>query len=91
MKFAVKYGLSGGFGGCERNEPEIIDAKSEKEANEYAYERAVEEYQSYEGLHGLRTVGEIMEQDELNEEEAEQAYIEEMEGWLDYYVEEVKE
>jgi hypothetical protein len=91
MKFAIKYGLGGGFGGCERNEPKIIDVSSEKEAGRWAYEMAVQEYQSYEGLHGLRTYDEIMEQDELSEDEAEQAYIEEMDSWLDYYVEEVKE
>jgi len=90
-KFVIKYGLGGGFGGAERNEPEIIEARNLEDANSYAYEKAVQEYQSYEGLHGLRTAEEIAEEDGLDEADVEQAYIEEMESWLDYYAEETTE
>jgi len=92
MKFLVKYGLSGGFGGCEREEGEVIEAGSLAEAEDYAYEIACQEYDSYDGMYGLRSVTMIMEEDKIEDyEEAKEIWAEEREGWLDYCVKEIKE
>jgi hypothetical protein len=91
IKFAIRYGLGGGFGGIKYKDEEIIDAKNEDEANTYAYEMACQEYDSYAGLHGLRDIEQIMEEDNIeDEDEAEQIYNEERESWLDYDVRKVK-
>lgn len=86
QKFQIRYGLGGGFGGCRHNEWEDCDADTEDEAGLEAWEAAKDEYESYVGLHGLRDYGQIMEEDGVDEEEAEEIYIEEMEGWLDYEI-----
>ena len=81
--FIIGYGLGGGFGG-QRNF-KVIEANDEDEAFDYAYESASEEYESYSGMHGLRSVSQIMQEDEIeDEEEALEVYDEEKENWLDY-------
>ena len=81
--YIIGYGLSGGFGGIR--DYEVIEASSQEEADDYAYERACENYENYAGMYGLRDVGQIMEEDDIeDEEEAEEIYKEEMESWLDY-------
>lgn len=85
-EFFIRYGLGGGFGGCERQDWEKIECETEDEADLVAYDLACEEYDGMAGLQGLRTVEEIVEQDEVDEEEAEQVYEEEREGWIDYQV-----
>ena len=79
----IYAGLNGGFGGASfiRN-----FTGTKEEAEKEAYNDAIESYESYEGLHGLRTVDEIMDEDNVDEEEAQEVYNEEREGWLDYYV-----
>jgi hypothetical protein len=84
-KWALFAGLSGGFGGA--NFKEFFEG-SRSDAERSAYQLAVEEYESYADSHGLRTTSDIMEEDGVEEDEAEEIYNEEMEGWLDYYVEE---
>ena len=84
-KWFISYGLGGGFGGA--NNFEVIDAHDEDEANRYAWEKACEDYESYVGLHGLRTEDEIMEEDNVDQETAEEIYNEERESWLDYSAE----
>lgn len=84
-KWFISYGLGGGFGGA--NNFEVIDAAHEDEANHYAWVKACEDYDSYAGMHGLRTTDEIMEEDDVDEETAEQIYDEERESWLDYSAE----
>ena len=91
-----------GYGcGCGDNEDYII-AASEKEACDIAYEAAIEDYESFEGLHGIRGMAEIAEEDfelELDQLEystgdyiaIEEAYIEEREGQLNYWAEEITE
>lgn len=81
-KFIIGWGLSGGFGGI--NNYEVIEAMSLEEASKQSYYKAIEEYESLEGMHGLRTKDEIMEEDELGEEEAEYEYNYERENWLEY-------
>lgn len=84
MKFEIRYGLGGGFGGCENKDWEPIEADSLEEAENEAYEQACQEYEMYEGMHGLRSAYQIMEEDGLDEDEAEEEWREERESWLDY-------
>ena len=88
-KYKIFYGLSGGFGGA--SEGEIEEFENEDIATEYAFSCACEKYDNYVGLYGLRDIQEIMEQDEVDEDEAEIIFNEERESWLDYYVELVEE
>ena len=79
----IYAGLGGGFNSIRYIKTyEGTKDQAEKEA----YYAAVEEYESYEGLHGLRTVDEIMDEEGVDYEEAQQIYNEEMESWLDYSV-----
>ena len=94
--FKIGYGC-----GCGDNEDYII-AKDQKEADCIAYESAVEDYEMFEGLHDIRGMAEIAEEDfELDIDQLEystgdyiaieEAYIEEREGQLDYWAEEITE
>ena len=89
-KFEMRYALSGGFGGVENKEWEDSDAETLEEAEKDAYQMACEEYDGYDGLHGLRTTEEIMEEDGVDGDEAQETWIEEREGWLDYEAREKK-
>ena len=83
-KFEIRYALGGGFGGTDNKEWEEIEAKDESDANDQAYQLAIEEYEGMVGMHGLRTEEEIMEEDDVDEDESKLVYDEEMDGWLDY-------
>ncbi len=91
MKYDLYAGLGGGFGGAN-----LIYKGAEynniEEATKAAYEYAVEEYQSYEGYYGLASYGDIEGNPEEyglcedpEEEDINEVYIEEMEGWIEYY------
>lgn len=56
-----KYYKIGYDCGCGDNE-EYITAKDDDAATEYAYQSAVEEYHSFEGLHGVLSEAEIAEE-----------------------------
>jgi hypothetical protein len=81
-KYFISWGLGGGFGGA--NNHDIIEADSLEEAENVAFESAVEEYDNMAGLHGLRTVFEIMDEDGVDEDEAIEIYVEEFESWIEY-------
>ena len=92
--FKIGYGC-----GCGENE-DYITAKDQKEADSIAWESAIEDYESYEGLHGIRDMSDIAEDDygiSLDEaddatyNDIEQDYIDEREGQLDYWAEEISE
>jgi hypothetical protein len=81
--YIIGYGLAGGFGGARTFE--VIQVDSQEEADKWAWENACDEYDRYAGSNGLREVGEIMQEDGIeDEDEALQAYEEERESWLDY-------
>lgn len=81
--FIIGYGLGGGFGGARNFE--VIQVDDIEAAEKWAWEAACEEYENYEGMHGLRSIDEIMKEEEIEDEkEAEQVYNEERENWLDY-------
>lgn len=97
-KFAIYYGLGGGFGGPRYGG--IIEAKDEAEADHYAYMEAVEEYESYGGCHGLTSweeckseVAELYhngEMDYVTDSEVDDYYREEIESWIIWYVKELR-
>ena len=86
MAYQIRYGLGGGFGGVHDIDWEDSDAETEEEAEYEAYILACEEYNSYIGLYGLRTIESIMEEDEVDEEEAEWILQDECDSWVDYEV-----
>lgn len=93
MKFEIYAGLGGGFGGA--NYVETIEANTREEAEEYARQCAIDDYESYEGSHGILSRDDVFEdliesfgEDPL-EEDVDLRYMEEVEGWITYYVEEV--
>ena len=76
------------------NEAEYIETfeGTEEEAAKYAWESACEDFDSYAGLHGIRDVDMIMEEDGIEDfDEAYEVYAEERESWLSYYVIEKKD
>lgn len=92
-KFKIYYGLSGGFGGAEFSH--IEECETRAEAEDIAYQLAIEEYESYGGCHGLTSEDEIRENPEeygLDEEATNDdywnAYMEEVNSWICYHVEE---
>ena len=89
--------------GCGTNE-DYLEFSSQEEAYEYAYQMAIEDYESFEGLHGIRDMAQIAEEDfgiedwyvkdglNLGDIDAVQtAYIEERESVIHYYAEEISE
>lgn len=95
MLYIINYGC-----GCGENN-EVISASSLEVAEEYAYQRAIEEYESYEGLHGIRSFIDILEEEfniSVEDEEAEdyyeqaqEIYDEEVENTISYSAEEYDE
>ena len=94
--FRITYGC-----GCGENE-EYIEAKNLQAAVSIAYENAIEDYESYEGLHGIRSLQDIAEEDfdvdidEVDYDSAlyadiEAVYFDERESQLYYNAEEVSE
>ena len=90
-----------GYGcGCGNNEDYIM-AMSLESAEEIAYEAAVEDYEFYEGRHGIRGVEDIAiddyglsEEDYIPDklyEQIYQDYLDEKESQLDYWAEEITE
>ena len=87
MLYYINY--SCGYGDNE----EIISTESREDADNYVYQKAVEEYESYEGLHGVRGLSDIIAEDFIEEEmteedydEAEAIYQEEKENAISYGV-----
>ena len=92
MKFEIFAGLSGGFGGAQSLG--VFDFDNEDEALQAARNAAIEEYESYEGCYGILNREEC-EEDliasfGITEDDVDMAYLEEIESWIEYYVEEVE-
>ena len=93
MFFKIYAGLAGGFGGGTYCKTEEYDSDYEAEAD--AYESAVAVYEYYEGSHGIISRDDIREnldcyglESGASEVEIEEAYKEEVESWIDYWIEE---
>lgn len=92
--FKIGYGC-----GCGDNE-DYIFAKDLKEAETTAWEYAIADYESYEGLHGIRDMHDIAEEDygisldkadDATYDAIDQDYLDERESQLDYWAEEITE
>lgn len=93
-QYKIWGALGGGFGGVEMlddDDCEIVNVKNENEAINLAERKAREEYESYEGMHGVRSTDEIMEEDEVDYETALEIYNDEVESWIDFRVEYIGE
>lgn len=79
------------FAGCFNEEfVDIVDCATEAQACNMAWEVAVEDYNTYAGMHGIRTVEEIMEEEDINDEDnAQEIFNEECESTIRYHVVEV--
>ena len=95
----MKYYKIGYGCGCGENEDYII-AKDLDETVDIAHQSACDDYESYEGLHGIRDVADIavddydVEGDEIPDElydQIYQDYLDEKESQLDYWAEEITE
>ena len=93
-KFKIYAGLSGGFGGAHFCE--IYECGSQAEAETYAREQAIEEYESYGGYHGLYTWDSMRQEiaddeydgdiEQVDPEDVDMRLMEEVEDWLTYKV-----
>ena len=83
--WTIYHGLGGGFGGAIADDEPFEG--TEEQANTQAWKASCEDYESYAGSNGLREIGEIMEEDDVDEVEAEEIFNEERETLLDYWVE----
>lgn len=84
MLYIAKYGC------VANNVEQVIEAKTLREAESWVYNAAVEEYDSYAGLHGIPSLEEVCEEqgiEDTDSAEAEEAYCQERESWLDYSIE----
>ena len=88
MKFEIYY--TGGLNLGQMDEPEEIrDFPNEKQALDYAYEMACEQYDSSAGSNGIRSPEEIADEEDVGEKEAELIYQEERESEIEYKVKKV--
>jgi hypothetical protein len=84
-KYKIKYGSINTL-----DNEDIIEAVDQEAAENEAYELAIQDYEMYEGMHGIRGVQEIMEEEDITDEnEAYEVYVEERDSWLSYEVEEI--
>lgn len=96
-KYYIYAGLGGSFGGAKYLYAEYFLTR--EEAEDVAYCEAIKEYQTHEGLHGLRSYDDIVKEyceknnccTEPNYEVITDTYREEIESWIDYYVKEESE
>ena len=82
--YYICHGLGGGFGGP--GEWERVELSDSDKALDLAWECAIEDYEMYEGMHGLLDIDEIMEEEGCDEEEAQEIRQDQIESWIDYDV-----
>lgn len=95
MKYAIFAGLNGGFGGATFQY--VDDFNTEEDALDTAYLLAVQEYESYEGLHGLPSWEDVRDElrdsygldEEPSDDDINEVYLDYRNNWLDYKVEKV--
>ena len=64
----------------------IEECENDEDASKLAWGLACNQYESYEGMHGIRDLYDIMEDENCSEEDAFEIYNEERESWIDYWV-----
>lgn len=94
--FKIYCGMGGSFGGARYNG--TYEYANIDEATRDAYRMAEEEYQSYEGSHGILSYDDCLEDlhdsgwidDDMTDAEIEDMaanhYLEQIESWISYYV-----
>ena len=83
-KYNIYAGLGGGFGGA--NYKFTIEANSLEEAEDVAYQKAIEEYEEYEGFYGLKTWTDCAEESGVYDSSyIDDLYNDEIESWIEYY------
>ena len=87
--YKIYAGLGGGFGGASYEG--TYEFESQDEALEYAYQTAIEYYQSYEGNNGILSWDECKEaclEAGWGDDDGtvDDYYNDEVESWIDYYV-----
>lgn len=87
-KFKIYAGMSGGFN--DVGYKQTVEVESEREAYEIACEYARAEFESYEGLQGVRDYAECLADCDGDKSAAECEYQDEFESWTEYYIEEVQ-
>ena len=72
-----------------------FEFRTKKEAIDYAYELAIDDYESFGGYHGIVSYSEVLENkaefgldEDASEDDAWDVYFEHREGCLYYWVEE---
>ena len=93
-RFKIYAGLSGGFGGAQYQCTD--DFINLADAEQYARELAMEEYESYGGCHGLYTWDSMRKEiadeeyngdiEQVDPEDVDDRMTEEVEGWITYKV-----
>lgn len=91
MKFDLYYSAGASFGQMDDPQEEAQEFSSIARAEEAAYQGAIEEYDSFVGIHGVLTVEEIMEEEDVDEETAGQIFHENRESEIDFKAVLVKE
>lgn len=85
-EYNIYAGLGGGFGGLKYQFTTICE--SEEEASEIAYAVALNDYEEYEGNHGLLSFDEVAEDNDLDPEldydAVYELYMQEVESWICY-------
>lgn len=94
--YNIYHGLNGGFSGAKYDYTRYFDGAGYAELE--AYNCAIEDYQSYEGSHGILSEEDIkreyMEDNEIENEEdltdrdydtIAERYREEVESWIEFY------
>jgi len=92
MKFDIYHSGGNQLGQMDEPEEESVEFPTKDKAENYAYDRACEDYDSYAGLHGIRDVDDIVADEEAeNEDDAWDIYRDERDSSVDYKAVQVKE
>ena len=97
MKYKIYAGLGGSFGGATFQY--VDDFNTEEDAQDTAYLLAVQEYESYEGLHALPSWEDVRDElsdsygpdEEPSDDDIREVYLDHRDNWLDYRVEKYEE
>ena len=83
MRFKITYDLGGSLCGSGDEFEEEFETQSQ--ADQEAYEKACELYDSFVGMYGLRTEDDIAKEESLDDlDEIRQIFEQERESWLEY-------
>lgn len=76
-----------GYGSLNALDYKIIEGVTEEQASQEAYRLALEDLESYRGLHGILDFEETKEENpDCDDEEIERIMQEEAESWVNYTV-----